>query len=233
MWSGDDEQFEAFLRDHPDAANVRSLDGSTPLCLVGSIEQARLLLAHGADLRPNIESDSGMTSPIQFVARFPKTGVLRFFLEQAHVAIDPFLACVLGETDAVIAAIQAEPRLAQARTSAAHVLGDDILLLHLAIHYGHEQVVTFLLDHGADVNAQARSAFGGGTYRMGRMTPLHVAATRGQAALARLLIARGADASAQDERRGLTPRGLAEAVHDDEIQRGEVIALLREIGAPI
>jgi hypothetical protein len=67
---------------------------------------------------------------------------------------------------------------------------------------------------------------------MGRMTPLHVAATRGQAGLARLLLARGADMSARDERRGLTPRSLAEAIHDDEIQRAEVIAFLREVGAP-
>jgi len=139
---------------------------------------------------------------------------------------------VLDETETVIAAIQTQPSLTHTRTGAGHVLGEDILLLHLAIHYGHEQVVTFLLDQGADVNAQARSAFGGGTYRMGRMTPLHVAATRGQAALARLLIACGADASAKDERRDLTPRGLAEAVHDDEIQRAEVIAFLREVGAP-
>jgi RNA polymerase sigma factor (sigma-70 family) len=233
MWSGSDEQFAAFLRDHPDAANTRSLHGATPLCLVGSVERARLLLAHGADLHARIESDSGMASPIQFVARFPKSGVLRFYLEQEHIAIDTFLACVLGETETVIAAIQAEPGLSHARTGAGHALGEDILLLHLAIHYGHEQVATFLLDQGADINAQARSAFGGGTYRMDRMTPLHVAATRGRAGLARLLIARGADVSARDERRGLTPRGLAEAVHDDEIERAEAIAFLREIGAPL
>jgi RNA polymerase sigma factor (sigma-70 family) len=233
MWSGSDEEFAAFLRDHPEAANDRSLDAATPLCLVGSVKRARLLLAHGADLHARIESDSGMTSPIQFVARFPKMGVLRFYLEQEQIAIDPFWACVLGETAAVTAALGAQPSLAHARTGAGHALGEDIGLLHLAIHYGHEQLVTSLLDQGADVNAQARSAFGGGTYRMGRMTPLHVAATRGQAGLARLLIARGADMSARDERRGLTPRGLAEAVHDDEIQRAEVIAFLREIGAPL
>ena len=68
---------------------------------------------------------------------------------------------------------------------------------------------------------------------MGRMTPLHVAATRWQAALAQLLIARGADTRAREEQRGLTPRGLAEAVHDDEIQRAEVIAFLHEIAAPL
>jgi Ankyrin repeats (3 copies) len=174
-----------------------------------------------------------MTSPIQFVARFPKTGVLRLFLDLACVAIDPFLACVLGETESVIAAVQADRSLIHARTGADHVLGADILLLHLAIHYGHQHVVTFLLDQGANVNAQARSAFGGGTYRTGRMTPLHVAATRGQAGLAKLLIERGADTAARDERRNLTPRGLAEAVHDDEIQRAEVIAFLREAQAPI
>jgi RNA polymerase sigma factor (sigma-70 family) len=233
MWSGDDEQFAAFLRDHPDAANTTSLDGATPLCLVGSVKRALLLIQHGADLYARIESASGMTSPIQFVARFPENGVLRFFLEHAHVAIDPFLSCVLGETENVIAAIKAEPSLIHTRTGAGHVLGEDILLLHLAIHYGHADVVTFLLAHGADINAQAHSAFGGGTYSMDRMTPLHVAATRGQAALARLLIERGADASARDQQRGLTPRGLAEAVHDDEIQRADVIAFLREIATPI
>jgi RNA polymerase sigma factor (sigma-70 family) len=233
MWSGSDAEFATFLREHPEAANTKTLDDATPLCLVGSVKRARLLLAHGADLHARIESDSGMSSAIQFVARFPKSGVLRFLLEQADIAIDPFFACVLGETAAVIAAIQAEPSLTQARTGAGHALGEDIALLHLAIHYGHEQVATLLLDQGADIDMQARSAFGGGTYRMGRMTPLHVAATRGQAALARLLIARGADTSARDERRGLTPRALAEAVHDDEIQRAEVIALLREIDAPI
>src|SRR5215212_311354 len=232
MWSGDDKQFAAFLRDHPEATNTTSLDRATPLCLVGSVDRARLLIQHGADLYARIASDSGMTSPIQFVARFPKSGVLRFFLEQTNTPIDPFLSCVLGETEQVIAALQAEPSLIHARTGAGHVLGEDILLLHLAIHYGHADLVTFLLDHGADINAQAHSAFGGGTYSMGRMTPLHVAATRGQTALARLLIARGADISARDQQRGLTPRGLAEAIHDDEIQRAEVIAFLREIAAP-
>jgi RNA polymerase sigma factor (sigma-70 family) len=233
MWSGDDEQFAAFLRDHPDAANSTSLDGATPLCLVGSAKRARLLIEHGADLYARIASTSGMSSPFQFVARFPENGVLRFFLEQAHVAIDPFLSCVFGETENVITSIQAEPSLVHARTNADHVLGEDISLLHLAIHYGHEHVVTFLLDHGADINTQARSTLGGGTYSMGRMTPLHVAATRGQTALARLLITRGADTSARDQQRGLTPRGLAEAIHDDEIQRAEVIAFLREIAAPL
>jgi hypothetical protein len=233
MWSGDDEQFAAFLRDHPDAANTRSLDGVAPLCLVGSVERARLLIQHGADLHARIEGSSGMTSPIQFVARFPKTGVLRFLLEQAHIAIDPFLSCVLGEIGDVIAAIDADPGLVHARTGADHVLGEDIMLLHLAVHYDRADLVAALLDQGADINGQAHSAIGGGTYGMGRMTPLHVAATRGHTALARMLIERGADTSAREEMRNLTPRGLAEAVHSDEIQRGEVIAFLGAIGTPI
>jgi RNA polymerase sigma factor (sigma-70 family) len=233
MWSGDDKQFAAFLRDHPDAVNAASLDGVTPLCLVGSVDRARLLIQHGADLHARTANTSGMTSAIQYVARFPQNGVLRFFLEQAHVAIDAFLACVLGETADVIASIQADPSLVHDRTGADHVLGEDILLLHLAIHYGHADLATFLLDHGADINAQAHSAFGGGTYGMGRMTPLHVAATRGQVALAQLLIERGADTSTKDQQRGLTARGLAEATHDDEIQRAEVIAFLQSIAAPV
>ena len=65
------------------------------------------------------------------------------------------------------------------------------------------------------------------------MTPLHVTATRGQVALARLLTERGADEGTRDQQRGLTPRGLAEAIHDDEIERAEVIAFLREIATPM
>jgi RNA polymerase sigma factor (sigma-70 family) len=232
MWSGDDQQLKAFLIRHPEAANTKSLDGVTPLCLTGSVKQAQLLLDYGADINASIENDSGVDTPLRWVARFPQTGVLRFFLDRAGVAIDPFLACVLGETDAVIAAIMADPTLIGARTGPDHVLGHDIMLLHLAVHYGRVEVATFLLDRGADVNAQARTAAGGGTYRMGHMTPLHVAATRGQAALARLLIERGADMGAREGQRNLTPRGLAEAVHDDEIKRDEAIALLREVGAP-
>jgi hypothetical protein len=37
--------------------------------------------------------------------------------------------------------------------------------------------------------------------------------------------------SAREQQRGLRSRGLAVAVHDDEIQRAEVIAFLSEIAA--
>ena len=61
-------------------------------------------------------------------------------------------------------------------------------LFHAALG-DHADVVAFLLDHGADVNA--RDQFGD--------TPLIVACAKGNAATAALLLARGADPSLKDQ----------------------------------
>jgi ankyrin repeat protein len=192
------------------------------------VEQARLLLDHGADLFARLESEAGLDTPIRVKARFPRDGALRYMLERGNIAIDPYLACVLGDTADVMAAVHADPSLVHAATGASHVLGGGILLLHLAVQYGHAALVTFLLDQGADVNARARSAAGYGESGMPGTTPLHVAAAAGQAEIARLLIERGADVHATAGDQQLTPLAIAEAVHADWIDRAEVAALLRE-----
>jgi len=69
--------------------------------------------------------------------------------------------------------------------------------LHCAVWKGHADVVAFLLDAGADVNAQNENDHWG-------TTPLHAAAHGNQAAIAQLLIDHGADVNAKD-REGRTP----------------------------
>ena len=87
MWLGDTERMAALLREHPELANAHGPNGLTPIALVGSVEQARLLLDHGADLHVRFEGtpgvdaprSAGLNTPLRVKARFPDD-VLRFLL---------------------------------------------------------------------------------------------------------------------------------------------------------
>ena len=69
--------------------------------------------------------------------------------------------------------------------------------LHCATWKGHESIVAFLLNQGADVNAHNSNDHWG-------TTPLHAAAHANQAAIAQMLIDHGADVNAYDMN-GKTP----------------------------
>lgn len=74
---------------------------------------------------------------------------------------------------------------------------DGSTALHCAAWKGHLQVVQFLLQAGADVNAQNNNDHWG-------TTPLHAAAHANQTAIAQLLLDVGADVHARDMN-GKTP----------------------------
>ncbi len=63
--------------------------------------------------------------------------------------------------------------------------------LHCATWKGHLEIVTWLLEAGADVNAHNQNDHWG-------TTPLHAAAHANQAAIAQVLLDHGADVNAQD-----------------------------------
>ena len=63
--------------------------------------------------------------------------------------------------------------------------------LHCAVWKGHQAAVEFMLERGADANAQNQNDHWG-------TTPLHAAAHANQAAIAEMLIERGADVNARD-----------------------------------
>ena len=69
--------------------------------------------------------------------------------------------------------------------------------LHCAVWKGHPEVVSALIEAGADVNAHNENDHWG-------TSPLHAAAHANQAAIAQLLIDHGADVNAAD-REGRTP----------------------------
>ena len=89
----------------------------------------------------------------------------------------------------------------------AHIRGDVLSdAVFAAARNGHTEVVEYLLDHGAQVDA--KGVFGA--------TGLHWAAINGHRETVELLIARGANLTIRDERFDGTPEGWAnEGGHTD------------------
>ena len=79
--------------------------------------------------------------------------------------------------------------------------------LHVAAAAGQAAVVTALLEHGADAEAQEKNG----------VTALHVAAQVGQADVAKRLLEAGADVEARTTD-GWTPRDLGKNKHKDIIR---------------
>lgn len=95
-------------------------------------------------------------------------------------ALDVFEAAALGKLDRLEELLVCEPELARAWSP------DGVTALHLACFYGQEEAVERLLQSGANPLARARNERGS--------TPLQEAAITGQLDIARLLLARGAEA---------------------------------------
>lgn len=105
---------------------------------------------------------------------------------------DIFLAASLGDVESV------SRRYTSSQLDAAHPqLGYSVL--HAAVDFDRHSVVRFLLQNGFDPNSRRE--------RQGR-TPLHLAAARGSAGIAAILLDHGADATVRDGR-GRRPHELA------------------------
>ena len=94
-------------------------------------------------------------------------------------------ACALGDLDRVRKMLADDPSLLQ-KTSV-----DGYPPLGFATFFGHDEVDRFLIDAGADVNAQA-------TNRQ-RVAPVHAAAATRNHSMMKLLLERGANPNAKQE----------------------------------
>jgi uncharacterized protein len=145
-----------------------------------------------------------------------------------HLELDVFETAALGETARVKELIASNPELVRQHSS------DGWTALHLAAFMGHRETAQALLEAGADVAAFSRNptanqplhaALAGKTDRplvqmlLERgadakarggegVTPLHLAASRGDAVFCDLLISKGADPAAKMDD-GTTPDAIA------------------------
>jgi ankyrin repeat protein len=103
------------------------------------------------------------------------------------VSVNFFEAAALGSGDRVAALLESNPALL------GDYSHDGFTALHLAVFFGHRDLVKHLLDLGADPRLAARNK----TFASG-VSPLQSAVTRGSVELAKLLLDRGADVNARD-----------------------------------
>jgi uncharacterized protein len=127
--------------------------------------------------------------------------------------LDIWDAAALGDLTRMREIVDGDPR------GVTSVAPDGFFALGLAAFFGHTEMVTWLLDHGADVNQSASNAQ--------RVTALHGAVARRNTPLAALLLERGANPDARQET-GLAP--LHEAAANGNF---ELVRLLVDHGAQV
>ena len=137
------------------------------------------------------KKDRWDTTPIQAMSRLgPRGQPLVRHMVQRGVAIEPQEYARMGDKDTLAALIAAEPAVAR---SDAVMMG--------AVDFGHHDLVAWLLQKGANVNA--------GHDWGSRATALHSAAWNGDLRMVKLLVEAGADVNARDEEHNNTPAGWA------------------------
>jgi ankyrin repeat protein len=201
------------------------------LVTAGDVEGLRKLVAEHPSAAA-ARDEQGLSAVLQ--AQYRGRDDMVAVLLEADPELDLFEISALGVSDRVAAALDADPGQVNAWSP------DGFTPLHLAVFFGHGATARMLIARGADVRAISRnpmevmplhSAAAGRSRPAveavldadidvdarshGGFTALHDAAQNGDLAIVELLLERGADPTATDER-GRTPRALAtEAGHPD------------------
>jgi ankyrin repeat protein len=183
-----------------------------------ALESAHVLIDSGSDLEART---SWGDTPLSWAAAVGSKAVGEFLISKGARGLTVIVAAGLGRLTDVRAFVESGQDLAaQSRFGAtvapdydhwfpdsAYVLGDVLSdALYAAARNGHTDVVEYLLDQGAKVDA--KGVFGG--------TGLHWAAMHGHLDTVRFLVSRGASLSIRDHRFGGTPAAWAgEGGHED------------------
>ncbi|KAK7094359.1 hypothetical protein V1264_005934 [Littorina saxatilis] len=192
--------------------NARDTLGMTPLhdaAWNGYTETLRRLIHYEADL--NAKDNEGRT-PLHCASTASRPGIIITQLVEAKAETGRVhQAVVRGDVDALMTLLQQGADVNQHDTSMG------CSPLHTACLLGRTDIVTWLTQHGAKVNAVDAM----------KKTPLHYVCAAGQTHVARQLIDEGADVNASDEPKS-TP--LHEAADKGNI---EIVVCLLEHGAQV
>jgi ankyrin repeat protein len=154
-------------------------------------------------------TDSGV-SAILWAMYNQKPAIAQLFIERG-LELDFFEAAASGKLDRVRELAAADPSLVNAYSP------DGYPPLGLAAFFGQPEVVEFLVEQGAGVNAESQNQM--------RVRPIHAAVARRDLNIVRMLLEHGADVNVRQQM-GFTPLHSA-ALHGD---RG-MIELLLQHGA--
>jgi ankyrin repeat protein len=181
------------------------------------VETARVLLDAGADIEA---LTSWGATPLDWAAAMGSARVGDLLLARGASGFTLIVGAGLGKLEQVKSMIESGSNLSAHRrrggpespddhwpADSAHILGDVLSdAMYAAARNGHTEVVEYLLDQGALVDA--KGVFGA--------TGLHWAAINGHRQTVELLIARGASLNIRDQRFDSTPEGWAnEGGHTD------------------
>lgn len=243
-WLGDNDGVEEWLQKDPSLVNQVGPGPSTMFSFVRGIESAKYLLKYGADpLKPYKTANWGMTTPLRTIAYQGNYAVVRFLLDYLGKTIDVFTASLLGDLAQVQQFITESPASLHVFTKNHIIFEDGLSTLHLAAQGGHAEIIRLLLNEGANINASSPD--------FNNITPLHLAIRLGQRELIdplpslqemaqdtgvyrmlvdmpKLLLENGADVSIKDSKYGWDARAWAEANHEDETDRCDIIPLLEQ-----
>jgi RNA polymerase sigma factor (sigma-70 family) len=242
-WMGDKEAVKIWLGKDPSLVNQIGPGTSTLLSYCSGIEPVQFLLDYGADPLQSYDRPNrfGKMTPLRDMAIRGNYEVMRYLLKHLDLDIDLFFASIMGNIDTVKNLINSDMLLVTAKTPDDHILGAGLSALHLAAQGGHSDLVQWLLQQGANINATAYHDY----------TALHFVICYGPKKLhdplpspdewsedigvyhmlteiPQLLIDNGADLTMKDSERQLTPLALAMSHFDDETNRGNVINLLKD-----
>ena len=174
------------------------------------IDAAKRLLDAGADIEA--KTAWGAT-PLDWAATMGSAGVGDLLIARGASGFTLIVAAGLGRLDEVKSIVTSGVDLIAHRrrgapespnddwpADSAHILRDVLSdAMYAAARNGHTQVVEYLLDHGAAIDA--KGVFGA--------TALHWAAINGHRNVVELLVRRGASLEIRDARFNSTPEGWA------------------------